>query len=1660
MKSDGSYDLLLGDSGFISDLEYFFERYPEKKSAIENCFKEFYHNVIERNLEHDKDKDQIDIAIEDFRRQIQEIAEVEIRSVCNTEFFLNKEDQRKNFIMEIDSSPQIEKIKLNLQKTQSSEDSQNPIPSTQFSRTQGVLYLGDGNAQVDITRTNQSAFTLQEIGKKIKGDSRRLRFSANKLDIESAGKSFFQENEAPEFTSLLSPPLVPLDQEFAISNKSNIYQFNLELSADKKTRLYSIQSKEELLEYKIMQSSQPASTLNIEFFKGDDGFYYAKANQNCSISYRVGFDQSRYLALAQGNTFIAQDFGGSDSVDPNLQKAINILNEYQGQDHFKFSVKSDEYTLPEFTDKTNFAQDLYTLPNQGSCSHRTFAIAYQFEKEGLKNGKDYRIINIEKTHVLIELKGSDGKFYQVDLGSEEVQMEIQTQNPSQALIPAISTKLNQSLQTQTTLEKVDNIQDLNQVISIKAEQEIQAKNILVQTSNIDDFVNYALQTSSSKTPAQSTAQATSNIFYIDSPQDLKIQANNLQIADLTTDSSLVEISRTTPFAKFLQQASQNHQNNYQLLVNWEKFTPNQRVAFNSLFDSGNRSVNQQAIPDNVQIIAVEKPKEIKDPSVLSRFDQKITLSAKLKKAITEELQRPSSLGSSSQTQTPQTHSFDLEGNPDWQGKIFGKIKLNGDNLIYQKSDFVKFLEGISSASSYPLDTKTKIEFKNIDEKNALRLFSLLSRAKAQGFIDYHGQKINFPKNLEFSINEKQFDFASLSQSSLNPSSSISSSAHSVTTDFVLTSPQELQSLTLVNKSDFEKLLVQVKIPPKNSSENSSESSGETYQELPGLIEDASKQADKSLSLLITSELSINQWYLLLKKAQENSVQLDLKIAKGVKIPENAELKSLLQITQFSPETSPSHQSPESTETPSSKRIFIVDDSSKFIKTNVAQFGANPFQEAIIVDIEEQGFDALFGKRDFKISESKDGKQSFAVYKESNGLEDILIAHPDKKIILRGEFDDSTIQLLTEKMLSNETKYQNLYFVFEDKNLAETELEVEPKKLSTTALAFLDPKFYQEEVLKPRVEEGASVKGVEVTSSRNNKPIIREEIPAMDTFYNKSDKQITETSEDFKTQRKALIEQQLQDNKMLVISGSAGVGKSYFMTSLAKEQNHQIYFGKEKIKDWAKSAITGVTKDKDILDDGGDVVKSTQSNPQKLSILVIDEYNVDGSTNYLMFRDLDGTNGEKGKKFLYHQGEVLELQDHHRVVFMGNSLEYGNRFKQKLFEKTSIQEVELKDFPSEYIYEELIKKPIFGETANTEITGEFKAFCQQAITDYKASNQGGVDAPNLKSKVKPQTVRELQEKILGKLSKTESPNPQTTKISSQDFIETSATGEICQKLSEAIQIRKHQFSQKISSSCVGTPGFIIEGDAGIGKSVMIEAILKQQNITEVKSLEELELQRHEQQQSPTQDQKPQTQQQHYYKINASNDIEKIKKDLIKAYELGVIVVFDEINAKIQEGGLEQIINDLLTNQHPEKKAGNTADPTSHQSATATKAGFMLIGSINSVASAGRAQLSPAIQSRCNYEKAKSLKEYSEDDLKEIIEHWKKNAKSEVSETRLTNWLSSLELEPSPSSLITSDTAENLAKYLKNSIQDNPNISLRDLKKILLKPNGHEVGQMRV
>lgn len=174
---------------------------------------------------------------------------------------------------------------------------------------------------------------------------------------------------------------------------------------------------------------------------------------------------------------------------------------------------------------------------------------------------------------------------------------------------------------------------------------------------------------------------------------------------------------------------------------------------------------------------------------------------------------------------------------------------------------------------------------------------------------------------------------------------------------------------------------------------------------------------------------------------------------------------------------------------------------------------------------------------------------------------------------------------------------------------------------------------------------------------------------------------------------------------------------------------------------------------------------------------------------------------------------------------------------------------------------------------------------------------------------------------------------------------------------ALNIRQKQRSGDFPSKAVGLNGVLLEGDSGVGKSVLISAMLQHQGIKEKKFGDAAE-----------------DGDWNYYKIDANLPLEKKKEIIIKAFEEGNVVWIDEINSCVDDG-LEKILNAVLTGDHPEGKDVKDVKP-----------GFMLISSVNSAGLEGRSLISPALRHRTTMPRVKSLKEYSAEDLTKIINHW--------------------------------------------------------------------------
>ena len=1306
-----------------------------------------------------------------------------------------------------------------------------------------------------------------------------------------------------------------------------------------------------------------------------------------------------------------------------------IIDDYVGGNpaNFPHSVQSDQYQLPTFTDKKQFLDELFNIENKGSCRHRVAALAHKFEERDLKCGKDFRIIGVNGNHVLIEVKKQDNEWVTLDLGGSNdmnlievatapiamapiamapmatapIAMEMQNQGSkkkssglfsqsmksiksrlSRAFCSALSTignffciptkssdqekepnvlatlvieselKTSQTANPPPSAHPSPRRENLDQsltstslreaMIKISQPKKIQdlasfednfkefiatdrSSSLLLTTTHGNELKNHLLQMSNSHQPS-TTPDFTA--FFASSSQNLAIKKSTINISEEEKSADKIDatIKTETQFSSFLENAKKNPDKKHVLIIDWEKFGDKERVAFNTMFDEADRTIDGEKIPKNVKIICIDKAKQkMIDPSISSRFNDFYDLSAIGK----SQLQIASNKDSSSANNI----DFDGEGFANWKEKLFGRIVVNGDKMEWQKSDFVKTLETMNQGESDAVNLQ--LNFKNFSSTQQQEMKIFFEQAQALGLVNYNNYEIKIPRNLSIKFSEKEFEFTEVAKSfesskAQEPLDSLEYSSTSKPTlkiyQDIQASKQTPQDIHLINSHLFDQLLIQPKVE------------GSQYQEELGLIAKA-KESSSTLKLFLSEDLSKQQLYCLLNQAKQHQVSLELSLAKGVEVPD----PSLDQFIEKSTISTVTNQEDSGAGVFSAKRISKQNQlqpqesepSSRIIITNNIEESLNSLKSSKqftgninLVNIEDVSYGDLFEKPKYQLQQSFDGSQYFAFSKIESAVKAKL--EDGETVILKGQFSNNLLSLLHPQILDLEQKFSNLHFIIEDKTISSTKQE-------SDKLSWLDPSLYKIKY-SPQI-------------AKEDQEIVREKYSCV---ANSIPANSQEESEKFIEERKNKLAELISSRSTLQIVGNSGVGKSSLFreikeNGLVQKDDVAVYEELTNFEKWAND---------------------TSGKPK---ILVIDEFNVDGSTNFTMFRDL--ANNPNSSQRIFYKEKFYDLDENHKVVFLGNPRSYGNHYEQKLFSDCSITEWRLQDFPVSHIYENILKKPIFEGFSNEvkeKITeDEFKKIADEKIKEYKAKNQGEYLPQD--DKLLKETVRELQEKVLKEIAKRIEPLT-PSEVANNNFIATSSNQENIDELRLAIQIRQLQKRDKFPPNCLGTCGVIFEGDSGVGKSVMIEAVLEERGIKKINSLEALE----------QQIKIPQSEKAHfYYKIPATLPIDQVEKQLIKAFELGVIVVFDEMNTRINEG-LEKTINALLTGQHP-KDSSIKSEP-----------GFMLISSINGATNAGRSNLGPAIESRSNIIFAKALSAYETEDFEKIIKNWidKENEKSEI------------------------------------------------------------------
>ena len=667
-----------------------------------------------------------------------------------------------------------------------------------------------------------------------------------------------------------------------------------------------------------------------------------------------------------------------------------------------------------------------------------------------------------------------------------------------------------------------------------------------------------------------------------------------------------------------------------------------------------------------------------------------------------------------------------------------------------------------------------------------------------------------------------------------------------------------------------------------------------YQEEKGLIEKCSEEGggDKTLKLFISSNLSDSQWYCLFDQAQKRNVELEIHLAPKVEFPSQMKFEERPVPVKTEEELAALSAAPKKT-----ARIFVSNDPNQTLQ-ELKRTETNLFA---VIDVEDFGYQDLVEKIEFEKDSSG--------FKNFKKIQSELLTQlkKNKKIVLKGEFSADLLQMLEPILTGKEPEFaeikDNLILIVENKSCEKGKV-FEPLKWL--------PKD-----------------GYEVENYPKSDPPLSTKLSYLEAAVLTDLDNSAKDSQTFIKTRKTKFSETLRDNSMLRLVGHSGVGKSRLIKEFeAKDEatTTAIYRELTSFEKWAKQDEDG-----------------------KIKILFIDESNIE-DRHFTMFSPLK----EGGKKEIFYQGKFYPLDDRHKVVFACNPADYGGgRFEQKLFSDGKIPAIELRDFPASYIYEKILKDSIYeglSEDLKKKISeSRFKGICKPLIAEYQEVNSKKKSDKDANK----ETVRELQEKVLEGILLTIEPIEFADKTT-KSFISTEATKEVETALDRSLSIRQKQREGKFPNKAVGLNGVLLEGDSGVGKSVLIEAVLSGRGITK----RELEDAKNIEQQ--------------FYKIDANLPLDKKKEIIAKAFEEGNIVWIDEINS-CTDDGLEKVLNAALTGDHP---GGTGINP---------KPGFMLISSVNSIALEGRSLISPALRHRVVAPRVPSLKEYSTDDLAKIVKH---------------------------------------------------------------------------
>lgn len=1203
----------------------------------------------------------------------------------------------------------------------------------------------------------------------------------------------------------------------------------------------------------------------------------------------ITIDASIDYIIKQDYTRITKDHVAYDLYVDDLSRVFNSFSENKPLDmHGKTAALGRDYA------EAIIAQ--YT----GACRHRAMACIYWMRKT--PSAYNVRYVKNE-VHAYVEIKPPGSDWITVDLGGTTQGVTI---IPTPFGVEERKISFNRLYFTQTKHSTYD---DTEEYCSDLLQQK---GNCFIETLSLEEAIKMSFL-------LQEKAQREGySCFVVNSPDELTCPATSIRLIDDQLNAELVR-QHGGPFYQFLTSESVTPR---LLIINFEKFSASDKVRCNSAFDK-KPQVDGIPFPLNTQVVVIGGGLDA-DSSLSSRFSRHemyipdCVRRFELPSLFIQDEISPDVLASTSSLDTiikgkREDFIVDLYASSNhWKKRLLGEWHLHGSNLSYVKGPLIRALEqGITHITlvNPPVDNSEYQQFwqQLLLTKKLSYCNGLVEVQMPEGFGITECIQETFTQEMMAVIRQ-------LIRNGIPPGEN-----------------------KVLNPTSFRTFFYRDII--KNSDQS-------LYQEAGILL----GNRDKSFSIYVSDELSLENWREFLITCQQQGITIDLFLAPNIDLTIFLQQHPVAQQLALLVE--------------STKPLFSTSDYSQlkhevsFIQSSDRDVTLKQLEairlSRLSIDISELEANDLLehvsGLLDNKASPPK-----FSFHQRKGALLEAL--GQDKTVILHGKLSKPLQHALTtwfiEEMKQTLSKGQLILISEEDQNpfiglpcVPTFSHRVTPEEKKMLLPIPSSPGKYEHYDWSMPLTNLLAI-----CQSETSDPWAG--MRSLPSLYNAYQREIIETdlSEEqankFIKKRESDVEKVLARSPYVFLAGVSGVGKTTFVRDYFKDSKGTLYEGEDNIRQWAESTKPG------------------------RKILFIDEANIT-SREWSEFEDLFSTS-----PCIVIDGLGIPLKPEHQVIFAGNPVFYSeDRHQPLLFERHG-NSVVFEPLSLVFIFQRVLKPAL-------EQMGIHDRVIQQAISMpilHAASflTQHSVDTILITPREletialltamrchPPETrFNEIAKHYVSVISKTFVPSvylqtfddmfptlPELFPIipSTSDFTFTPTNSEAGHIINDflALRDRRQRFcnttatssSSDVSSPLVtpvvvqGLGGVIIEGEPGIGKSKLAQTILEERGL-------------HAPFQGNWSVANPEAKM--YYHVVSTMSLNDKEELLRKAFDEGAVVIWDEMNSS---SSMERLLNSLLMGKTPEGLLPK-------------KPGFFLISTQNPASMPGRHDTSVAIQHRMHY-----------------------------------------------------------------------------------------------